>query len=261
MATKKLDTTGHKTEGNTNPRSRKWCLTLNNYTESEYNNIKNWMEKHQYIIGKEIGTQGTPHLQMYVESNNPIKFTTIKNVCERCHIERAHGTQDQNIKYCSKDNNYITNFIIPEPIRVIEPSKQWQKEIINLIEGDWDDRKINWYYDLKGGIGKSALCKYICLNYNAILVSGKANDMKYGIAEWKNKNRLIVLIDIPRSVEKFVSYSGIEEIKNGLFYCGKYESKMVMYNSPLVVCFANFGPVYGEMSGDRWVITNLTETD
>ena len=99
------------------------------------------------------------------------------------------------------------------------------------------------------------------MNYNAILVSGKANDMKYGIAEWKNKNRLIVLIDIPRSVEKFVSYSGIEEIKNGLFYCGKYESKMVMYNSPLVVCFANFGPVYGEMSGDRWVITNLTETD
>jgi hypothetical protein len=64
----------------------------------------------------------------------------------------------------------------------------------------------------------------------------------------------ILLLDIPRSLEEYVSYQGIEEIKNGMFFNTHYEAKMVCYDSPHVVVFANFEPDLSKLSRDRWVL-------
>ena len=64
-------------------------------------------------------------------------------------------------------------------------------------------------------------------------------------------------MDFTRDVEEYVSYQAIEAIKNGIFYNTKYESKMITYNSPHVIIFANFFPDITKLSSDRWVIREL----
>lgn len=41
----------------------------------------------------------------------------------------------------------------------------------------------------------------------------------------------IVVMDIPKQVEH-ISYTGIEEVKDGAFFSGKYESGMIVMNYP-----------------------------
>lgn len=68
------------------------------------------------------------------------------------------------------------------------------------------------------------------------------------------------MIDIPRSVDiDFLSYTGIEEIKNGCFFCGKYESDMVIMPIPHIIIFSNEEPNVDKLSADRWDIKNIRE--
>lgn len=83
---------------------RNCVFTLNNYTEEEYETM---MELGEYcIIGREVGEQGTPHLQGYVEFKTPKRFTTLKNINPRVHWEQRRGTQEQAIEYCKKEGNF-----------------------------------------------------------------------------------------------------------------------------------------------------------
>uniref|UniRef100_UPI004049B2EE hypothetical protein n=7 Tax=Pseudomonadati TaxID=3379134 RepID=UPI004049B2EE len=63
--------------------------------------------------------------------------------------------------------------------------------------------------------------------------------------------------DIPRSQLDYLSYTGIEEVKNGCFFSSKYESEMVLYNSPHIIVFANEEPTYHKLSSDRWNVVDL----
>ena len=98
------------------------------------------------------------------------------------------------------------------------------------------------------------------MNYNAIIVSGKGNDILYGITKHieEHKEIDIVILDFERSVEDYVSYSAIEKIKNGCFYSPKYKGSMVIFNSPHVICFANFLPDKEKLSLDRWNIKEIS---
>lgn len=83
-------------------QARRWCFTLNNYTEQELASIEEW-EVDYLIYGKETGENGTDHLQGYVELGSPANLGTMKNKLTRAHWETAKGNADQNITYCSKD--------------------------------------------------------------------------------------------------------------------------------------------------------------
>ena len=50
-------------------RAAAWCYTLNNYTEEEKENL--WKEGTYQIQGYEKGSNGTPHIQGYIEFKNP----------------------------------------------------------------------------------------------------------------------------------------------------------------------------------------------
>lgn len=67
--------------------------------------------------------------------------------------------------------------------------------------------------------------------------------MKYGVTAWLEEHKLeVIFLDYTRSLENYISYEGLEQIKNGIFFNTKYESKMVTYPTPHVICFANFLP-------------------
>lgn len=89
--------------------ARNWCFTLNNYTEEDFNLLKNSSKcKWTYaVIGCEIGEQGTPHLQGYFEFSGCKRLTTLKKLNDKIHWEKRLGSAKQASDYCKKEGKYF----------------------------------------------------------------------------------------------------------------------------------------------------------
>ncbi len=87
-------------------RLRRFCFTINNWTEEEYIWLTNWKQPRWLIVGKELGDNLTPHLQGACILNNQVSFTTLKLMTgfRRAHIEVMHGRPVDSMIYCSKED-------------------------------------------------------------------------------------------------------------------------------------------------------------
>lgn len=87
--------------------AKNWCFTLNNYTDEELDKINGAFRDGgilYLIYGREVGAEGTPHLQGYVQFEGRKRLPQVKRVLgDRCHLEVARGTPQRNIEYCSKE--------------------------------------------------------------------------------------------------------------------------------------------------------------
>lgn len=247
--------------------SKRWAFTLNNYTEEQKKKLFKKMAQLEtkYIFGYEVGENGTPHIQGYIEfkiKTRPIETIKIPEI----HWEKCKGNREQNITYCSKDRNYETNFIIREPeedIKTITELRPWQSELSKLLLEKPNDRNIYWVWEETGNVGKSALCKKLCVSLGALVCEGKTADIFNGIYNYKQEFKRypkIVLIDCPRSNLGYMNYGALEKVKNGLIFNSKYESKMMVFNSPHVVVFANEEPIEGKFSEDRIIIKKINKS-
>jgi len=92
-----------------NARARNWCFTLNNYTDEEFNESEEMGARSSYIVvGKEVGTNSTPHLQGYLECPNGIRGTSIRKLFNgRAHWEVRKGTAKQASEYCKKEGKFF----------------------------------------------------------------------------------------------------------------------------------------------------------
>lgn len=119
-------------------------------------------------------------------------------------------------------------------------------------------RTIIWYTDIQGGCGKTALCRYMIANIPHVLFisTGAAKDILYQVI--KNQwDPTVVIFNLPRTAEAAMSYSAIEQLKDGLVFSGKYEGGVKMFPPPHVVVFANFVPDLSRLSIDRWDTRDL----
>lgn len=82
------------------------CFTLNNYTHIEFDAVIAIKCKYM-VVGKEVGENGTPHLQGYIEFDGGKRFSTLKKMLPRAHIEQRKGTAEQAANYCKKDNDFF----------------------------------------------------------------------------------------------------------------------------------------------------------
>lgn len=261
-------------EGNTIPSSLqsskqispaiRWCFTLNNYTESEVSSIVPVLSDSCRVafFAKEVGESGTPHLQGYLEFKKKSRpLSVFKSVCDRFHWEKAKGSKDDNLKYCTKSSDLFFFVGLPKPIRTIKPEQfyNYQKEIYDLIQTEPDDRTIHWYWEDEGHTGKSSFTKYLVIHHKAIVLSGKASDCFNGVLDLVKKGEIpeIIIFDIPRVCSQYVSYQAIEKVKDGCFFSGKYEGGMCVFNPPHIVCFANVPPEIMYLSADRWNINKI----
>jgi hypothetical protein len=254
---------GSTKSGNTKriSASKRWTFTLNNYDELQESMLKEELGSNgSYFYGHEVGENGTPHLQGFVilaKKGRPLEMFSNK----RIHWEKMKASIENNLKYCSKGKNLVTNDDRWRPVKVIEPNRKWQTKLIKILNREPDDRKIIWIYDKKGNVGKTQFAKYMCVkNERCLYTSGKAADMKYAIYQMKVKPN-IVIIDVPRSHIEYLSYNGIEQIKNGIFFNTKYESGMCVFNSPHMVIFANEKPEIEKLSLDRWELYEIRRGD
>jgi hypothetical protein len=245
--------------------SKRWCFTLNNYTKE---NIKFLSSKIQSIasrgfFSKEVGANGTPHLQGYVEllkKGRPLSSSLFGKL-DKIHWEKAKGSLMENMEYCEKESEF--EFVygsLPKPIYC--PSIYgWQEKVLkDYILEEIDSRKIQWLWEPEGNFGKSSFVRYCVIKHNALICSGKLADLKYLIIKYHEKHSVypeLILFDIPRTNLNYISYQGLEEIKNGVFRSTKYECETVIMNYPRVLCFANDEPDMSKLSEDRYEIMNV----
>jgi len=103
----------------TYPQSWHWHFTLNNYDQEEYTRIRTKAEESAkyWIIGKEVGDSGTPHLQGYVSLRRRCNLRHVRDLFgPRIHFEIARGSAGQNRTYCSKGGDFAEGGNIPKEI-------------------------------------------------------------------------------------------------------------------------------------------------
>lgn len=251
---------------------RRYFICQNHFTQEEID-VSRFLcsEKNRVgFLGLHIGEKsGIPHFHFYMESKTQIDFDYVQKRLPKSHVEEARGSAEQCYKYCNKENKIVFDTRPPkvpsreEQIMLYEYNgdkvawKQWQQDVIEMIEKDSQNkRQITWYWEPKGNVGKSYLCKYLSIKYDAIIASGKKNDVLNQIKNWldthPNKHPKVIILDVPRGSYDYVNYPCIEEIRGGCIYSGKFEGGVCRYLKPTMVVFANEQPEYNQWSVDRY---------
>ena len=117
---------------------KKWCFTLNNYTQSEIDNIKLnlTLDRCYYVVvGKEVGKKkNTPHLQGFVHLKVRKRMQGMKKlISERAHFETARGSDEDNKKYCTKDGDVLIEIGEPQAKEGTNVSYIVARELANKI--------------------------------------------------------------------------------------------------------------------------------
>lgn len=262
----KLAISGNTREMARDNRSKNWFFTFNNYNKSDIEILEDKFKEKctWYVFQEEVGENGTPHLQGTIElkiKGRPIETFGYKEI----HWEKTKKVSSA-VDYCSKlktrNGELKTNIKLPRQPKILkyEELYDWQRAIVDKCKEEPDDRTINWYWEPEGRTGKTALCKYLMFHENALLVSGKAENCKFAVISYKKtygKYPDIILWNTPRCVGDHISYTSIEELKDGAFFSGKYESASILMPEPHIYVFANCPPRINNMSKDKWNIVEL----
>lgn len=257
------------------PSSKRWVFTLNNFTPEHTAWIKSETPKlcSKGVVGIEMAGTGTAHLQgflMFHKAVRPMELVPFKQI----HWEKARakkpGTElpwdSRQWEYCSKEGNLLIEFGMDDdkPLALdCGPHNfyPWQRSVLDIVEGPPDKRQIQWFWSEEGGLGKTELCKYLVVNHGALIIGGKISDQKNCISEYTKATGYtpkLLIYSLTRSWNHQASwYSGLEDVKDMLFYSGKYEGGMVCGPNPHVIVFANIPPKQSMLSQDRWVIHNV----
>jgi hypothetical protein len=288
-------------------RFRNFCFTLNNYTDNDVEFLAK-VECRYMCYGKEVGENGTPHLQGTVCFKNQITFAVAKKrlcVDERIHVE-ATKALDKSIDYCQKEGNFIergerpcagkrndldefkiwakgginvslknarevfsdisakypqfVEFYIadcrPKPAITVFPLRIWQANLNGYLNKEPVDREVVFIVDIIGNTGKTWFTRYYERNHDnvQVITPCKKVDMSYMLDETSR----VVFIDCPRCSKEFLSYSIMEELKNGAVTSSKYMSRVKLFNKLHVVVMMNFFPDREKLSIDRYNIIEVT---
>ena len=103
-------------------------------------------------MADEIGTQGTPHIHIYVCFTSRVRWSTLKKHFTEAHIEIAHGSVEDNIMYIKKDGKWKNTE--KEETKIEDSYEEWgevpkQKgnnqdmaELYQLIKDGYTDTEI-----------------------------------------------------------------------------------------------------------------------
>nr|QGF19362.1 replication associated protein [Antarctic circular DNA molecule] len=114
----------------------RWCYTLNNYSLEEAVAVLE-MQSSYHICGKEVGDEGTPHLQGYIIFKSVKALSGVKKLQSRAHWEQAKGTTTQNVTYCSKGGLFSETGTRPKTSKEVGElqKEQWADVVRSVREG------------------------------------------------------------------------------------------------------------------------------
>lgn len=89
------------------PSCKDWCFTINNprskhgNRESDWNVVRSWVFNY-LVMQLEVGAEGTPHIQGFVQFPTQTRLTKLKKLHKRAHWEPRRGSAIQASHYCKK---------------------------------------------------------------------------------------------------------------------------------------------------------------
>nr|UOF81135.1 rep protein [Cressdnaviricota sp.] len=91
-------------------KARCWCFTFNNYTAEDVTRFSGLITAFdglvQYVIfGREVGENGTPHLQGFIRLNARKSMRQMIQMCGQAHFTIARNVP-ASIQYCKKDGDF-----------------------------------------------------------------------------------------------------------------------------------------------------------
>ena len=82
-------------------KSRRWCFTVNNYTPDDERLMQTLPCKYM-VYGKEIGENGTHHMQGFTIFNSTKTLVAVKKIHPTCHWEITKKSSETASNYCKK---------------------------------------------------------------------------------------------------------------------------------------------------------------
>lgn len=263
-------------------------LTINNYSDEHIQRLNSWLNGKTIVhmsCQTEVGEKGTPHIQGYIAAAKSMKdwhkqlpgahFEKPDNVfaCSN-YCQKNDATYDGKhrwLKSVPKESKGVKRPRDPDEIldevgeRAVKQRleeykdvvwRDWQQELIDIINGPVDRRTIHWYYESNGNVGKSFLTNYLNDSGKAWMVNGIGADLSCLLAQQivSFPDATILVLDVPRGQGNRICYTKLEEISNGKITSTKYKSRII--NIPRVhkIVFANCEPNYEMMSNDRFKV-------
>ncbi len=136
-------------------QSRSFTFTMNNYKDT---NLVDTIDCKYIIYGKEVGEQGTPHLQGTIVFPSPRRLAAVIKKMPGCHIEVCRSVQ-HSIEYCKKEGDWKERGAPPlTSVQKGEMEQDRWKRIREAAEsGDFEQipekirfnqgKLIRWHYD------------------------------------------------------------------------------------------------------------------
>lgn len=166
--------------------------------------------------------------------------------------------------YCMKQKTRVSGPWLDRPIYqghdLIVDLLPWQKAVADLVKGNPHPRRIYWFYDSKGGAGKSSFAKWLYYHHKIpTLTFGDAKDLLYVVQKFENRRAYLFDLSRTKGGKSSMSdiYQALESVKNGYFISTKYESDIVCMQTPHVVVFSNHHPDMKCLSTDRFMIVDM----
>jgi hypothetical protein len=322
------------------PRSAGFLVTVNNYTPDEVTKFNgllgrvNNRTRVTFITYQfEVGENGTPHIQAYIQLSLQMQAGTFADWLEsklgrRPHVESQRGSSEQCVDYCSKEDTrapntvpvvlgeyrplagsssrqgqrtdllevqrdihegmelqplidkhfeafakydrflrqYFTDFHQRSAVQTLTSAmsgtslRTWQTELLSLVNASPQPRKIHWWWEARGNVGKSFMARYLALTCNSVTCQMmKKADLLHMLTKTLPMKRCVVF-DLTRSCEDgavSVVYEVLEMLSNGYICSGKYDSQNMWIQPLHLIVFANFEPDRNAMSEDRWDVHHI----
>lgn len=129
--------------------------------------------------------------------------------------------------------------------------KPWQQMLDVLLQKQ-NERQVFWVYENEGNVGKSWFATYLVVKYNWMKLKAKTSAESIGhmIVDQDPPG---LIFDVPRS-ETEISWSSIEDYKNGFITTTKYHGYSGPVGNKKIIFFSNFPPNLSNLSFDRWKV-------
>lgn len=218
----------------TNNLIKNFAFTINNYTDSDINNINNFFNAfcNYLIYGFEKGDKGTNHIQGYAQMKSQKRFNSIiKFFNNKAHIEKALGTPEQNKAYCSKEGNFKeygtivnkgSNKLVLENLReLIKKCDDWAQ----VLEIEGVEKHLKFAQEYFNNLDRRDPELY----KNIILRDWQNLIINYLNKKGDNRTILFVIDEIGGKGKTFLS-NYLFNTRNDIFYSTNGKTNDIVYN-------------------------------
>jgi len=86
--------------------AKDWCFRISNPDSDDWDLIMDFPYKY-LVFQVELGEQGTPHVQGFVQFEDKLRFTAVKKLHKKSWWAKRKGTPDEAANYCKKEDTRI----------------------------------------------------------------------------------------------------------------------------------------------------------